>query len=387
MKALFILNSAVEASFTSLSALTQRVNNIWRGRRRLPRATGKRFVKREDLDAGSGNNFSTRSGGGTTAAPSCRGCPSILTAEFRIILFIAPIFFLSAQPTTTPPPPLTQFERAQLQIGLEQRHFSCGFIDGREGKRTTRAIAAFQENQKLPITGTLDSNTKNLLQPLSDPFTYLTITESDLLQITPPLSTWIEKSQQKTLGFHSLWELVAERHHAAQRFIKELNPSITEPKLGDQLLVPNLQGSLPLPKIDSLRITLSETSIQGFDLTGLIQCHFACSIAADKQKRPTGTLTVKNYAPNPNYTFDPELFKAAALQEKITKKLIIPPGPNNPVGTAWIGLSLPGYGIHGTPIPEEISATQSHGCFRLCNWNAEKLLKMIRIGMTVSIQE
>ena len=303
------------------------------------------------------------------------------------IVFIGTIFFLSAQPTTTPPKPLTKFERAQLQIGLEQRHFSCGFIDGREGKRTTRAIAAFQENQKLPITGTLDSNTKNLLQPLSDPFTYYTITESDLLQITPPLSSWIEKSQQKTLGYHSLWELIAERHHTAQRFIKELNPTIKEPKLGDQLLVPSLQGFLPLPKIDSIRISLSQTSIQGIDATGLILCHFACSIAADKQKRPTGILTVKNFAPNPNYTFDPELFKGAALQEKITKKLIIPPGPNNPVGTAWIGLSLPGYGIHGTPIPEEISATQSHGCFRLCNWNAEKLLKMIRIGMTVSIQE
>ncbi len=304
-----------------------------------------------------------------------------------LICFMAIALFLSSQPPTKVSTPLTQFEWAQIQIALEQRHFSCGFIDGRAGKRTARALSAFQEHQKIPITGTPDLLTQNQLQPLGDPFIYYLITEADSFQITPPVASWIEKSQQKSLGYHSLWELVAERSHAAQRFIKELNPKISTPKVGDSLLIPNIQCSLPLPKIDSLRISLPETTIQGIDATGIIQCHFACSIAADKQKRPLGLLTIKNYAPNPNYTFDPELFKVASLQEKITKKMIIPPGPNNPVGTAWVGLNLPGYGIHGTPIPEEISSTQSHGCFRLCNWNAEKLIKMIRIGMPVNVVE
>jgi hypothetical protein len=307
-----------------------------------------------------------------------------------LIFILGIVVSLAAEPTPvspSSPSPLTRFELAQFQIGLEQRHFSCGFIDGREGKRTTRAIAAFQEHQKLPVTGILDLVTQEQLQPIGEPFRYFEITEAHLQKITPPLSSWIEKSQQKLLGYHDLWELVGEYQHTAQRFVKELNPKITEPKVGDQLLVPNLDGSLPLPRIDSIRISLSQTSIQGIDATGLIQCHFACSIAADKQKRPIGALTVKNYAPNPNYTFDPALFQEAAIKEKITRKMIIPPGPNNPVGTAWIGLSLPGYGIHGTPVPEEISATQSHGCFRLCNWNAEKLLKMTRIGMNVSVVE
>ncbi|MCX7887857.1 MAG: L,D-transpeptidase, partial [Verrucomicrobiae bacterium] len=66
-------------------------------------------------------------------------------------------------------------------------------------------------------------------------------------------------------------------------------------------------------------------------------------------------------------------------------KLIIPPGPNNPVGTAWIGLSKPGYGIHGTPHPEDIGRTESHGCFRLANWNAERLARIIEIGTPVEI--
>jgi lipoprotein-anchoring transpeptidase ErfK/SrfK len=64
----------------------------------------------------------------------------------------------------------------------------------------------------------------------------------------------------------------------------------------------------------------------------------------------------------------------------------IPPGPRNPVGTTWVGLSLPGYGIHGTPDPEAISRTQSHGCFRLANWNAENVLKMVNIGTPVDVE-
>jgi lipoprotein-anchoring transpeptidase ErfK/SrfK len=46
---------------------------------------------------------------------------------------------------------------------------------------------------------------------------------------------------------------------------------------------------------------------------------------------------------------------------------------------------LPGYGIHGTPKPQDIGKTQSHGCFRLANWNARKLLGMIQIGMPVKM--
>jgi lipoprotein-anchoring transpeptidase ErfK/SrfK len=66
---------------------------------------------------------------------------------------------------------------------------------------------------------------------------------------------------------------------------------------------------------------------------------------------------------------------------------MIPPGPNNPVGDMWIGLDLKGYGIHGTPWPEDIGKTESHGCFRLANWDAVRLAKMLSIGTPVFIEE
>ena len=76
----------------------------------------------------------------------------------------------------------------------------------------------------------------------------------------------------------------------------------------------------------------------------------------------------------------------SAEARQIKTKLVLPPGPNNPVGVAWISLDLPGYGIHGTPSPEQVGRTESHGCFRLANWNAEYLLKMAWVGMPVYVE-
>jgi lipoprotein-anchoring transpeptidase ErfK/SrfK len=56
------------------------------------------------------------------------------------------------------------------------------------------------------------------------------------------------------------------------------------------------------------------------------------------------------------------------------------------VGVAWIGLDRAGYGIHGTPVPEQVGLTESHGCFRLANWNAAYLLKLVAPGTLVRVE-
>jgi lipoprotein-anchoring transpeptidase ErfK/SrfK len=91
-------------------------------------------------------------------------------------------------------------------------------------------------------------------------------------------------------------------------------------------------------------------------------------------------------AHNPNYTFDPDIFPESAEARGLGRKLVLPPGPNNPVGTAWVGLDRAGYGIHGTPRPEEVGRTESHGCFRLANWNAELLARLVSIGTPVLVE-
>jgi lipoprotein-anchoring transpeptidase ErfK/SrfK len=121
-----------------------------------------------------------------------------------------------------------------------------------------------------------------------------------------------------------------------------------------------------------------------FNTDGKLVALFPCSIAREQAKRPVGDVTVKTIVLNPDYTYDPQLFFPGGAN---TSKLIIKPGPNNPVGTAWISLSLQGYGIHGTPHPENIGRAESKGCFRLANWNATKLARMVSIGTPIEIEE
>jgi hypothetical protein len=63
----------------------------------------------------------------------------------------------------------------------------------------------------------------------------------------------------------------------------------------------------------------------------------------------------------------------------------VPPGPGNPLGTRWLGLSAPGVGIHGTPDAASIGYSASHGCIRMRIADAEWLFKRVQIGTTVFI--
>jgi len=131
---------------------------------------------------------------------------------------------------------------------------------------------------------------------------------------------------------------------------------------------------------------LAEKILERFDANTNLLAHFPCSIAHSVSKRPVGGLRVAILAPDPNYTFDPEIFPESAEARQLKTKLVLPPGPNNPVGVAWIGLDRPRYGIHGTPNPEQVGRTESHGCFRLANWNAEFLLKLVTVGTPVIVE-
>jgi lipoprotein-anchoring transpeptidase ErfK/SrfK len=87
---------------------------------------------------------------------------------------------------------------------------------------------------------------------------------------------------------------------------------------------------------------------------------------------------------NPHYRYNPD-YKFKEVKSK--RAFTIRPGPNNPVGIYWIGLSAEGYGIHGTSNPSKISKSESHGCIRLTNWDAEKLAKSLKKGIEVAFIE
>jgi peptidoglycan hydrolase-like protein with peptidoglycan-binding domain len=301
-----------------------------------------------------------------------------------------PIGTVPGMPARALPVDLNKLDTEQIaayQVALERIHFSCGFIDGDQGMRTQRMLRAYQASRGLPITGFLDQPTRDAIGEPGEPFLTYTVTADDVDSIMPKPETWIAKSKATRLGYNDIWELLAEKFHCTRAYLKALNRTVSTPMTGTEIIGPKVYPAAPIPHAASLRISLSDTSIEPLDASGRIIGFFPCSIAKDKAKRPHGLLTVKVVDPHPDYTFDPALFADASKEEGITHKLTIPPGPRNPVGTTWVGLSLPGYGIHGTPEPENISRTQSHGCFRLANWNAEKVLKMVKVGTPVDVVE
>jgi lipoprotein-anchoring transpeptidase ErfK/SrfK len=150
--------------------------------------------------------------------------------------------------------------------------------------------------------------------------------------------------------------------------------------------VPAVERATLAGKAAQLHVRLAGHELEATDDTGRVIAHFPVSIARNVDKRPVGELHVTVVIPDPNYTFDPEVFPESPEGRDLGHKLIIPPGPNNPVGIAWIGLDRTGYGIHGTPDPEKVGRTESHGCFRLANWDARTLLDIAWTGLPVFVE-
>jgi len=104
---------------------------------------------------------------------------------------------------------------------------------------------------------------------------------------------------------------------------------------------------------------------------GNVIATFQVAVGADVSPSPTGEFTIVSPVANPTYYH---------------RGTVIPTGRDNPVGTRWIGLSLKGYGIHGTNAPRSIGQAASHGCIRLRNRDMERLFTLLKVGDAVQIR-
>jgi lipoprotein-anchoring transpeptidase ErfK/SrfK len=340
------------------------------------------------LRPSSGRQIETRASG-TNLSPADLNPVRRITAAPLPVKAAAPERIPAAPNFNTnlfPRPVLNTFE---TQLALAQRGISSGSIDGVAGSQTKAALIAFQKSSGLPATGEIDLTNQTNLSLTAPPLTNYFITSNDLARLQPVASTWVGKSQQTALDYETILELVAEKSFASPTFIRKLNPNMDwgNVSAGTCVQVPNSFYPEPRAKAAFLKIHLSGKTLEAFDSQTNLLVHFPCSIAKRVEKRPVGELHVAVLAPNPNYTFDPDVFPESPEAQQIGHKLIIPPGPNNPVGVAWIGLDKTGYGIHGTPKPEEVGRTESHGCFRLANWNAEYLLRLVTVDTPVYVME
>ncbi len=111
---------------------------------------------------------------------------------------------------------------------------------------------------------------------------------------------------------------------------------------------------------------------------------FSATMGSSHDPLPIGRWKIQGKSFNPKFAYNPDLFWDA---KATASKAMLPAGPNGPVGVAWLDLNKPHYGIHGTPEPQSIGRSESHGCIRLANWDVARLSLMVKPGTPALFQE
>ena len=268
----------------------------------------------------------------------------------------------------------------KLQALLNWNQNGVGPVDGYWGKNTIKAMQAFQKANGLTVTNDLNNETwqaltkneKLMTQPVLVSYQ---LSEADVNIKTTSIPAGAEaKANLDGMYYESVTEGLAEKFHISEKYLKTLNPT-AKFTAGETITVynPGNPNTKPVSRVVADKAT--ETLYAYDDKDNLI-ASYPTTVGSTATPSPTGTHTVEVKVHEPNYTYT----------GNDGSKAIIPPGPNNPVGLVWIGLSKPSYGIHGSPDPARISRQASAGCIRLTNWDALALLGVIQNGATVEFK-
>jgi len=315
--------------------------------------------------------------------------------------------------------------RAEILLG--RLKFSPGEINETYNENLGNAVKAFQSASGLPVSGTVDSATWTILnerQPSSStsgggdqesqsegqangrPISQSQAAGSSPARVIIPYVISIEdvagpftkiprvkgrgarerlmlrEGKLKHLNYESPLELLAEKFHSSPDLLVKLNPHKIFSKAGVEIQVPDVENSPPTDAA-SIVVDASTRTVTALSGDGKVLASYPATIGSAHDPLPIGTWKIVALNWYPHFKFNPNLFWDA---EDKKPRAVLPAGPNNPVGIVWIGLSKEHYGIHGTPQPSKIGITESHGCIRLTNWDAEELGKMVHPGTPVILR-
>lgn len=285
----------------------------------------------------------------------------------------------SARPTTPTTGPESAPDPAivRLQVLLDRAGASPGVIDGIDGENVSKAVAGFEAMTGLPLDGKIDTAVIDQLEaggPIIGSYTVSGEDTEGLVDDIP--GDYGEKARMTSMGYTSIAEKLAERFHMDVDLLNALNPAAD--------FVPGTTVHVAMPgapreaKVDHIVADKRKGQVAAYGKDGTLLAVYPATVGSDDNPSPKGMHKVKGVARMPVYRYNPRInFK----QGKNNKVLTIPKGPNGPVGSVWIDLTEPTYGIHGTADPELIGKVGSHGCVRLTNWDAEELAGMVKPGV------
>lgn len=296
-------------------------------------------------------------------------------------------------------PPSLDSKIFEAQVLLDRAGFGPGVIDGRQGRFFVAALTGFQQSHGLDPTGELDQLTWTRLRRDTAPTVIRMVLKDDALDapFTPKLPSRIaDQARLPYLGYRDIVEKLAERFHTTPDILLTLNPGLSMPKPGKQLVLPGLLpadraydkameltwrqmlASLNIaatqPRAARIVVSKAQSLLKVYDANDKLVAQFPATTGSDHDPLPIGKWGIKGTAFLPTYHYNPDLFWDAS---KGDARAQLNPGPNSPVGVVWIDLDKPHYGIHGTPEPSTIGRSESHGCIRLSNWDAARLAQMV----------
>ncbi|MFD2256721.1 L,D-transpeptidase family protein [Luteolibacter algae] len=284
-----------------------------------------------------------------------------------------------------------QQQNLRLQILLDSENFGPGVVDGHYGEFTAKALINYRRAKGLAPDALPDISQIR-------PYTRYTITATDFSPLGTMASSTEEMAKQSKMPYTTLIELLSERFHTTQKFLRKLNPgkNFSSMQAGEMITVPNVKRPFRVDRYPSSypaagsslaanrHVTVDiNQRILTIEENGRLIASFPITPGSAEHPAPVGEWRIVGSVPWPWYRYDEGVLKRGERTETFYN---LPPGPNSPVGILWAGLNRAGIGIHGTPAPDTIGRAGSHGCIRLSNWDAATFHTIAGKGTKVTIR-